>query len=170
MKTVNIAIWILLLTFNWACQENEDDNSFDVTGVYNGTYTIESEYSSKSLSIVKNASVTIKKTGNQLQAYCLGDEIEKEFTMDYFEHHEEIRVCLNGTEYFHLYGHQHGERMNSGSGMHHNMNPDTSWERHLNAMHPVGEVHHNNGFNSQNNTFRCTFSWNGKIIAFQGTK
>jgi hypothetical protein len=143
------------------CDKNEEIELGSIDGTYNGSIREESSTNLSSKASYDFIVGEITTMGNQLEFNCYGEDIDITMMLEYFEHYENIMVCLTGNDYSYLYGHRHGAGMFSGMGINHMTSGNTDWERHLSSSHNQDDPHFLSGFNINDRTFNCTFDWNG---------
>lgn len=169
IKLKLLFVVFIILSFT-GCNKGDDIELSSIEGTYIGSLKSESLIN-KSSQVPNNEIIgEIKMKGNQLEFHCFGENIDVIMMLDYFEHSENIMICLTGNDYSNLYGHGHGEGMMSGDGMNHMNSRNTDWTRHLDSSHNQDGHHFISGFNMNNRTLNCTFQWNGNTVTFTGIK
>jgi len=178
-KKIGFIAAAVLFTLS-ACNEKDDLQVNTIDGTYTGTIT---ETTLKSASTTSgstyNATAEVTKSGqNQIQVHFWGGEMDTTLMLDYYDNHDSIMVCLNDSDYEHMYGEDHmdsgmgGGMMgsNSGSGMMSNLSGDgTEWENHMNGSTQTGELHYG-GFDLMGQSFGYSFRMQQGDLHFQGVK
>lgn len=167
MKRLVFILFILSLIFTGCTDSNEMEDD-KLSGTYIGTIEgVNFEQSSNATS-PDSYTAKVKLQGNQLEVNCIGPQFNAQFMLEYYEHNGSYMVCLAGEDYENLYGYEHGNMNgNHMNGMHRNGTP---WMNHLNNYHESNENHSGEGFNLNDHSFVCTFSWNNQTVTFNGIK
>lgn len=162
----------LILT---SCQKTDLAGEQSVAGIYTGTLTYDRDTKSPNDSGKSEiATVEISETGNNLlEVHCYNEDVDTTFTLNYYDHNEEVLVCFTGDDFEDMYGHMLGQD-HMGGGMMNDMGAgETEWMHHLNDEHEEDDEHYG-GFNMQDHSFRYRFELEeeGSIhwLEFYGTK
>lgn len=172
-----------------ACEKKDDFQANGMVGTYAGTITatmLKSASTANGNSY--NATAEVTKLGkNQIQVHFWGGNMDTTLMLNYFNNHDSIMVCLNDSDYEHMYSENHissgmgggmmggnsvGGMMgsNSGGGMMGNSSGSgTEWKNHMNESHQGGNAHYG-GFDMTAQTFGYSFRMQRNDLRFQGVK
>ncbi len=167
LKIINSkAIFYFILAFTFfACDNNNDIISNDITGTYIGTIT--SDIASKSVATKSNNTATaiVSKVGDKIEVHCFDDNFDETIILDTYHYNDSIMVCLTGNDFNNMYGHMMGQG-SMNENMHHS---GSEWMQHLNNEHEDSDEHFG-GFDMQHHSFNYTFRMSNGDFHFQGTK
>jgi len=165
IKNIVGLIFLILTLIITGCTNNDDIENKDITGTYYGTLT--NNLLLKSVSDKSNsATVVVKKVGEEIEIHCLNGDFEYSMMLNYFNDGDIVRACLTGENFENTYGHMLGYGNNMGSHM---QGSSSEWMQHLSLNHQDNESHFGH-FNMHNNTFECSFEFEGGQYSFQGKK
>ncbi len=149
------------LIFN-SCNNNDDLNYSEVSGVYLGTLTTEVSNKSSFSTIPPIATAVVTMVGDQIEVHCYSEDFDITIMLDIYENGDTIIPCLTGDDFENMYGHMLGQdnHMN-GNG--------TEWMQHLNNDHEEGDEHFGS-FDMINHSFEYKFIVGASEYHFQGIK
>lgn len=170
IKSNTLLSFILALSF-FACDNNDDMISDDITGTYIGTITSDVANKSNTNKSIKGATAIVRKVGDNIEVHCFDENFDETVILDTYHYNDSIMVCLTGDDFRNMYGHMIGQGHMMGQGhmngnMHHS---GSEWTQHLNNDHREGDEHFG-GFDMQHRSFKYTFRMSNGDFHFQGTK
>ena len=166
LKLMSLSLFVLVVI---SCEKDDDLNSIDVAGTYEGTLI--ADVSGKSSDVSKTnaetpATADITMVGDQIQVHFYNDDFDTTVMLDGFRDNDDVQVCLTGNDFESMYGHMPAERSGMNDGMMGNTN---QWMQHLSDEHQQGDQHFG-GFDMSEDKFEYTFNIDSNEYHFQGTK
>jgi hypothetical protein len=171
IKGISILAVITLVVLA-ACEKTDELSVNSIVGTYVGTLTSGNDLKSQSVEGHgdDDATAEVTKTSDgKIKVHCYSSELDTTFMLDYYEHNDSIKVCLNGDDFENMYGHMMGQDHMSGGMMGDMNNGETEWMHHMNDEHDEGDEHFG-GFDMMRHSFSYTFKMNDGDYHFQGTK
>ena len=165
MKKLKIFFSFILAFTIFACDNNDDINSDDITGTYIGNITSDAAYKSNTNKSINTATAIVRKVGDKIELHCFDENFDETVMLDTYHYNDSIMVCLTGNDFRNMYGHMMGQGHMNGN-MH---NSSSEWMQHLNNEHEDSDEHFG-GFDMQNRSFKYTFRMSNGDFHFQGTK
>ncbi len=175
----NRLITIIIATITLVFAACEDSDSLQDNKAIEGTYlgTITDVNSKNNEAFLKTEGETIAEItiiGNEtIQVHLYDVELDTTFMLNYYEHMDNVNVCLTGEDFENMYGHMLGQGHMNGGKMGDLQNNETEWTHHLNDEHQEGDEHFG-GFDMQNHTYSYQFNRmeNGSMhnLLFKGIK
>ena len=151
---------LALVVFGFtSCEKAEDLNVNDIEGVYVGTFSVSSSFKAAVFDGGEgnHGTAEISMMGDmQIEVHCFGEEIDTTFMLDYYEHDDNIMVCLTGDDFENMYGHMLGEGHMGGGMMGDVQNGESQWAHHMHDEHNAGDEHFG-GFDMHEMTFTYSF-------------
>jgi hypothetical protein len=103
-----------------SCEKINETDIVDMEGIYVGSFSKSNSQKSVNKDDLGEydgrADVTMV-VENLIRVYCHGDEIDTTFMLNYYEHHDNIMVCLTDEDFENEYGHMLREGHMSGGMM-----------------------------------------------------
>lgn len=148
-STSKIAILSLIFLF-LSCETNDQDQDL-VEGTFYGNLSIQNE-GTKSYLQSEDAVAEIRKIGDyEVEVHCYSNSLDTIFRLNYFEHEENFKVCLTGSDFEDMYHTQYTGPMEMQ-----NMHGTSQWMNHLQTMHEEEDTHFGE-FHSAEKSFEYTF-------------
>ncbi|MEG9327923.1 hypothetical protein V6B16_08245 [Salinimicrobium catena] len=142
---------LFFLTLLFASCVTDESTPNEIEGTFYGTLSMESE-GTKSYVRSEDAVAEIRKTGDfEVEVHCYSNSLDTIFRLNYFEHEENFKVCLTGSDFEDMY---HTTFM--GPMEMQNMHGTSQWMNHLQTMHEEEDTHFGE-FHSADNSFEYTF-------------
>lgn len=169
MKRVGMMMLLVLLVFT-ACKKADEFSVNTIDGIYLGTLSLSSGQKSASVQADVTATAVVTKTSaGEIEVHCYGGEFDSTFMLNYFENHDSVMVCLNGSDFEHTYGHMMGHGHMAGGMMNDLQKGETEWQHHMYDEHKMGDTHFG-GFDMNTNNFSYTFKMTDGYSHFNGHK
>lgn len=165
MKKLKIFFSFILAFTIFACDNNEDIISDDITGTYIGNITSDAANKSNTNKSINTATAIVRKVGDKIELHCFDENFDETVMLDTYHYNDSIMVCLTGNDFRNMYGHMMGQGHMNGN-MHQS---GSEWMQHLNNEHEDSDEHFG-GFDMQHRSFKYTFRMSNGDFHFQGTK
>lgn len=150
MKKTSVIAILSFIFFSLSCETNDQDRDL-VEGTFHGTLSMENE-GTKSYTQTEEAIAEIKKTGEfEIEVHCYSNSLDTIFRLNYFEHEENFKVCLTGSDFEDMY-----HTSFTGPMEMQNMHGASQWMNHLRTMHTQEDIHFGE-FLRENKSFEYTF-------------
>ncbi|MFO8234669.1 MAG: hypothetical protein R6U04_04590 [Bacteroidales bacterium] len=167
-----VVIPFLVLT---ACETREDISIKPIEGSYQGIFTRADDSTNLTRKKQnKNATATVRHADDGvIEVHFHGQMMDTTMMLNYYDHHDNVMVCLTGDDFENMYGHMSGDEHMSDGMMDHMNDGETEWMHHMNEEHQDGDEHFG-GVDMNSHTFDFQFRMMDDgvpyYLNFQGVK